>query len=201
MSSRFFHRSRAALAGLALCGGVAVAALAAASGTAYAAPSGTAHAPSGTTHAVPIGTTHAPSGTASASEEYFPLTADSSDLNLDVSGASTANAATVIQWPANGGLDQNWDPNTPIPGLIQNENSGMCLTTDGVAGDQLYQKPCIKRLREYQTWDQYFAAPGVCFYNPYFGLVVDVYGNSDQAGAPIDAWPYNGGLNQWFQEG
>jgi hypothetical protein len=36
------------------------------------------------------------------------------------------------------------------------------------------------------------------FYNPYFGLTVDVYGNSYIAGAAIDGWSYNGQMNQWF---
>ena len=38
----------------------------------------------------------------------------------------------------------------------------------------------------------------VSIYNPAFNLVVDVYGNSYSAGAPIDAWPANGQFNQAF---
>ena len=77
----------------------------------------------------------------------------------------------------------------------------MCVTTDGVEGDQLYLKPCTRSLVEYQRWNVQQEAPGLLFSNPYFGLVVDVYGGSQAPGAAIDGWPYRGGLNQWFNFG
>jgi hypothetical protein len=172
MSRRFFRRSGAALAGLTLCGGLTAGTLAA---------------------------TASPAG----AQSYILLQAESSGLDLNVSGASTAPGGVVIQWPATGGgLNEMWTvPATGSGGVIQNANSAMCLTTDGVAGDQLYQKPCIRRLRRYETWDIYNGDPGdVVIYNPYFNLVVDVYGDSDSWGAPIDAWPYNGQGNQNFTE-
>jgi hypothetical protein len=172
MSGRLFRRSRAALAGLGLCGAATVAALAATTGTASAAQP----------------------------EYYAPLTAQSSGLDLDVSGASTAAGAPVIQAPADGGYSQDWaTPGVGSEGRIWNLNSRMCLTTDGVAGDQLYQKPCIRRLARYERWAVYgISGSIVVLYNTYFGLAVDVYQNSLQAGAPIDAWPYNGQPNQEF---
>jgi hypothetical protein len=174
MSARFFRRSRVALAGLALGGGLAAGALALTASPADA-------------------------------QSYVTLTAYSSGFDLDVSGASTAPGGVVIQWPADGGANQNWSvPAVWTTGRIRNQNSGMCLTTDGVAGDQLYQKPCIPRLAEYQRWHVYlaaFASNTVTFYNPTFGLAVDVYGDSTMAGAPIDAWPLNGQYNQFFTEG
>jgi hypothetical protein len=179
MSARFFRRSRAALAGLAVCGGLTAGTLAATAGPAAAQ--------------------------SADAQSYGTLTAYSSGLNLDVSGASTAPGGVVIQSYANGGADQNWSvPAVYTTGRIRNQNSGMCLTTDGVAGDQLYQKPCLRRLARYQRWHVYlaaFAANTVTFYNPAFGLAVDVYENSTQAGAPIDAWPLNGQMNQFFTEG
>src|SRR6516162_5628253 len=61
-------------------------------------------------------------------------------LLLDVSGGSTQPGAPVIDWWANGGANQQWTF-SPIGGNntyeIINVNSGMCLATDGVAGDQL----------------------------------------------------------------
>jgi hypothetical protein len=174
MSARFFRRSRAALAGLALCGGLTAGTLAITAGPADA-------------------------------QSYVTLTAYSSGWNLAISGASTAPGGVVIQTYADGEADQNWSvPAVYATGRIRNQNSGMCLTTDGVAGDQLYQKPCLRRLAEYQQWHVYlaaFAANTVTFYNPTFGLAVDVYGNSDSIGAPIDAWPLNGQANQFFTEG
>jgi hypothetical protein len=86
-------------------------------------------------------------------------------------------------------------------GVVRNENSGMCLTTDGYEGDQLYQKPCRARLANYQNFeafpDQY---GGVTLWNFGYGLAVDVYQGSHSAGQPIDGWPYNGTSNQSFIE-
>src|SRR3954469_13199328 len=62
-------------------------------------------------------------------------------LVLDVSGASTSPGAQLIQWYGNGGSNQRFtfqqqrDGNT----TIVNQNSGMCLTTSGYAGDAIYQ--------------------------------------------------------------
>jgi hypothetical protein len=90
-------------------------------------------------------------------------------------------------------------------GLIQSLNSGMCLTTDGVAGDQLYQTPCIPRLARYQGWSVVDIYPPDGWvqgaYNPILSLCIDVYRDSNAAGAPIDAWPCKGQNNQEFVEG
>jgi hypothetical protein len=169
MSGRFFRRPRAALAGVALCGAATVAALAATGGTADAATGGIA----------------AGGGVTSG---YFTFTAVSSGMNLDVEGASTAPGGRVIQWPADGGTNQNWGFTTHD--YLKNQNSGMCLTTDGVAGDQLYQKPCLKRLARYQTWYP-TCLPEGCLLAGDNGLVVDVYQGSTAEGAHIDAWPLN----------
>ncbi|MCL2395916.1 MAG: RICIN domain-containing protein [Acidimicrobiaceae bacterium] len=175
MSRRFFRRSGAALAGLALCGGVAVAGVA---GT----------------------------GTASAdTSQYYAITlgAESSGLVLDVAGASTDPGAPVIQWYYNGGENQVWSvPGPLLPGDIVNANSGMCLTTDGVAGDQLYQEPCDGALVQYQTWYDWSDLYGhvMQLESPYWGLFVDVYQNSYSPG-PIDAWYPNNQPNQFFEPG
>jgi len=126
---------------------------------------------------------------------------------LDVSGGSTEPGAPVIDWWANGGANQAWifqsslyyAPNTYE---IVNQNSGQCLTTDGVAGDQLYQWPCTPWSHN-QVWVSdirgFSDGQGHAISNPAFGLVVDVYGNTSWPGAAIDAWYPNGGQNQYFQ--
>jgi hypothetical protein len=172
MSNRLLRRPvRAAFAGLALCGGVTLAGLAAGGSTAYADQS--------------VTTT---------------LAADSSGLFLDVAGASTAPDGLVIQWYPNGQANQNWVLPAPgSTGFVWNQNSRMCLTTDGVPGDQLYQKLCDENLAPYQQWnviEPIYAQ--VELYNPWFELAVDVYDNSGKAGAPIDAWYPNGQPNQTF---
>jgi len=165
MSSRFFRRSWAALAALALCGGTTVAVVAATGGTASASQS--------------------------ASAPIF-LNANSSGLWLD-----TGSGTLVIQ----SNIGHQWSvPAVGVTGRIRSEVQGFCVTTDGIAGDQLYVAPCRPRLANYQRWEVYSAAPGVGFYNPHFGLVIDVYQGSTSPGSAIDAWYYTGQSNQWFTE-
>ena len=39
---------------------------------------------------------------------YYEITNRNSGMSLDVNGGSTANGAGVIQWPYNGGRNQQW---------------------------------------------------------------------------------------------
>ena len=66
-------------------------------------------------------------------------------LVLDVAGASTAQGAGVIQWYGNGGANQRWIfvQTGEETQEIVNQNSGMCLTTDGIPGTPIYQQRCI----------------------------------------------------------
>jgi hypothetical protein len=180
MFDRFIRRSRKAWVGLTLCAGISGAVLAGTAGTASADP-----------YIAPAGATH--------------LAAASDNLLLDVAGASAQPGAPVIQWPDNGGNNQYWNvPRAFSVGVVQNLNSGQCLTTDGVAGDQLFQWPCDPNLAAYQDWDPAsynVSGVGVVeeFVNGAFGLRVDVGGDSSQPGTPIIAWPYNGSQpNQQF---
>ncbi len=145
-------------------------------------------------------------GVASASTAFTAhLTPDNTAfLQLDVSGASTAPGAPVIDWWTNGGANQTWTF-TPVGNgnyEIVNQNSGQCLTTDEVAGDQLFQYYCQSAPN--QLWktgltnDPQDFFIGKSIYNQASGLDVDVYGNSPWPGAAIDAWYPNGGYNQSF---
>jgi hypothetical protein len=78
---------------------------------------------------------------------YRKVWAASSWMNLGVRDGSTAAGADIIQWWADNDADQNWaffgygsDP-ANIYRLV-NQGSGMCLTTDGVAGDPVRQYVC-----------------------------------------------------------
>lgn len=123
-------------------------------------------------------------------------------LLLDVSGASQSPGAGVIDWYANGGGNQSWtfesfgSTNTYE---IVNGNSGQCLTTDGVAGDQVVQLPCNGGLGQRWTTN---LTPGTTsawtIGNAWSGLYLDVNNASPWAGASIDVWYYNGGSNQYF---
>jgi Ricin-type beta-trefoil lectin domain-like len=125
-------------------------------------------------------------------------------LQLDVGGASTSPGAGVIDWWTNGGANQAWTF-TRITGNantfeIINQNSGQCLTTDGVAGDQVYQEPCdqgtaqewITGLRP-ATFSSAYAIESA-----YSGLYLDVNGDSPWPDTSIDTWYWNGGYNQYF---
>jgi hypothetical protein len=122
-------------------------------------------------------------------------------LLLDVSGASTSPGAPVIDYWANGGANQAW---TFIPVgnsvyEIVNQNSGQCLSTDGIAGDAVFQLPCNGGLT--QRWSTGLTPSSYSAYtimNPYSGLYLDVNGDSPWPGTSLDVWYYNGGANQYF---
>lgn len=123
-------------------------------------------------------------------------------LLLDVSGASAYPGAPVIDRYANGGGNQNWY-SAPAGGNstyeIINVHSNMCLTTDGRAGDQVYQEPCYGS--QNQQWQTSLNPGSVYAYtikSVYSGLYLDVNGDSPWPGASIDTWYYNGGANQYF---
>jgi Ricin-type beta-trefoil lectin domain-like len=123
-------------------------------------------------------------------------------LLMDVSGGSTYPGAPVIDWYANGGANQDWLFSSVGGGNtyeIINVNSNMCLTSDGVAGDQVYQEPCDGSLL--QQWNTSLTpGNGVAYTikNVSSGLYLDVSGDSPWAGTAIDTWYYNGGANQQF---
>jgi len=168
--------------------------------------------------AVVAGSALTATGTASAStlndysaslrdySSYSTLVAGSSWLDVAVSGGSTSAGAPIIQWWADGGAEQQWRlPLAYQTGEIINENSGMCITTDGVPGDQLYQEPCAGSAfgsgptSANQQWQADYTEYGpTTFVNPATGLVLDVSGYSLWGGGAIDAWYPNGQLNQTF---
>jgi hypothetical protein len=140
-----------------------------------------------------------------AASTYYPTNAyispaSSATLMLDVQGASQAAGAQVVQWYLNGGANQKWNFQQLSDGNKQiiNVNSGQCLTTDGVAGDGVYQYPCLGYTS--QEWNTDFAiySGGYFIQSASSGLYLDVYGDSPNAGAIVDTWYYNAGANQQF---
>lgn len=123
-------------------------------------------------------------------------------LFVDVSGASQSWGAPVIQYSLTGGANQKWDFQNLPDGNAQivNANSGQCLTTDGVAGDGVYQFPCVGALS--QEWSTGLHADDGEVHSirsASSGLYLDVYGGSGSQGAVIDTWYWNGGQNQLFR--
>jgi hypothetical protein len=121
-------------------------------------------------------------------------------LFLDVAGSSTAPGAAIIQWYYNGGSNQVWRLSPSGTNLqIVNRWSGQCITTDGIAGDLLFQAPCNGSAS--QQWASSISAGNLIGYtimNPASGLYMEIYGASGAQGAAVDAWYYNGGSNQFF---
>jgi len=98
-------------------------------------------------------------------------------LMLDVSGASQSPYAPVIQLWNNGGPYQRWDFH-PMPDGSQeiiNNNSGQCLTTDGVAGDPVYQYPCNGYINQEWFTNFWVGTPyAYAIKNAWSGLFLDV---------------------------
>jgi len=160
---------------------------------------------------------------AAQAESYYKLSAHHDALLIDVEGGSTKARAPIVQWYDNGGTNQHWTLPLELrdylsaSGTIRNQRSGMCLTTDGVAGHQLFQYPCQYRANgdpvAGQGWNvERVSAEGIRWYSTRlqstaFGLFADVSGYSYRPGAPIVAWyqgtpgPYsNFALNQVFEQ-
>jgi len=122
-------------------------------------------------------------------------------LLLDVPGASHAPYTGIIQWYANGGLNQQWTF-ISLGGTLYkiiNNNSGECITTDGRAGDDVYQLPCDGSAgQQWYTNLSPWTVYAWTIWNPSSNLYMDVKGASPWAGAHIDTWYFNGGSNQYF---
>jgi hypothetical protein len=133
-------------------------------------------------------------------------------LQLDMAGASNAPGDGLIDWWDNGNANQGWYfKEVYYSGsndyAIINDNSRLCLTSDGIAGDQVYQEPCGA---SYFDGSSYFG--GQIWYtglspssndawsieNVDSGLSLDVNGDNPFPGASIDTWPFWGGANQYF---
>jgi Glycosyl hydrolases family 43/Ricin-type beta-trefoil lectin domain-like len=155
-------------------------------------------------------------GTWSASASLPPsgphvLTNQNSGMAMDIAGASRAGGALVIQWPANGGANQEWalQPVTGNVFTVHNVNSGMCLDvpgSSGAQGVQLDQQACNGGAS--QEWaleavGNYQSASDTDFVlaSASSGMPAEVKGNSTTSHAQVDQWPSNGGSNQVWSIG
>lgn len=132
------------------------------------------------------------------------ITAEYDGMNVAVAEGSTAPGARVIQWYNDGGAEQKWyfdavyDSSAGFEGyLIRNENSGLCLSTDGWAGDTMTQQPCSPANTYEWMADEAWGTDHQ-FYDRQTTLYMDVSGYSYSAGANIDLWYGNGNDNQYF---
>jgi hypothetical protein len=125
---------------------------------------------------------------------------NTASLMLDISGASTSAGAPLIDWAYNGGSNQvfTFEPSGSYYQIV-NQNSGLCLYADGIAGDVIYQEPCNGSAPE--QWATGLTSGSIYAYtiqNPVSGLYMDVNGDSPWEGTQIIQWSWNGGSNQYF---
>jgi hypothetical protein len=123
-------------------------------------------------------------------------------LALDVSGASTVPGAPVIQWLRNGGSNQRWNFVALSNGYEQivNQNSGQCLTSDGVAGHWVYQWPCDNS-NPHQQWEGDLGSVWSSMnglQNRASALWLDVAGDAYWPGAHLITWYWNATLGEAF---
>jgi Ricin-type beta-trefoil lectin domain-like len=130
-------------------------------------------------------------------------------MMLDVQYGSRSPGARVIQWPLDYGANQLWnsEPGTafndghPDFGLMINQNSGQCLSTDGNPGDPVFQLP--SQGSPWQRWAiSSSLGGGFNIQSMYDFDLPDVYQYSYSPGAPIDTWqskpPEGDDFNQVF---
>jgi hypothetical protein len=140
-----------------------------------------------------------------------PIEIPYDELVVAVPNASTTPGTRIIQWEQDYGSEQNWyldqvyNPNgTYIGDFLRNQNSNLCIQTDGNPGDTVYQEPC-NPANGLMVWMPNYIQTGwvtyVSYTNEATGLNLDVYGDSYNEGDNLDAWYPNGGDNQEFLAG
>lgn len=135
---------------------------------------------------------------------YYRLLNLNSGQALDVNGASTVNGAGIIQWPQNGGNNQQWIIADDGGGYskITNRNSGDALDVNSgsaASGAGIIQWPWNGGNN--QQWQLTAVSPGIYkVINRNSGLALDVTGASTVNGAAIIQYPWSSGAtNQQWQ--
>jgi endoglucanase len=152
--------------------------------------------------AVLVGVAALPAQAQPQGTQVYRLTSTLASLALDVAGGSTDSGAPVVQWPVNGGQNQEWTLSGGSYGWkIVNYNSGDCLAVQGAstdAGAPLVQYPCADV--KYMEWgfEQALSTGIYVLRNANSNLVVDIPGGTGNWGTQLEQWPSNTGPNQTF---
>jgi hypothetical protein len=133
---------------------------------------------------------------------WFRLVNRRSGKVLDVSGASTADGAKIVQWTWAGSANQQWQlmPNADGSFRLAARHSGRLLESTGGSGqgDQLDQRSDTNG--DNQWWRLADAGGGyVRLVNVRNGLCADVEGGSTTDGARVIQWTVSGAVNQQWQ--
>ena len=132
---------------------------------------------------------------------YYGLTAQHSGKRADINGASTAAGATLIQWTANSGTNQQFDFLDSGGGYyrVRARNSGLVLqVANSSSGTDVTQQSDSNSTA--QQWRVVDRGSGVIsLVNRQSGLAMDVWGASTADGARIAQYAVTGAANQRFQ--
>ena len=130
----------------------------------------------------------------------YTITNGSSGLVLDDPYLSTSPGAQMWQWPANGGLNQEWFFSYNGSGYytVQNVSSKLFLTdTNGNTNEFVYVQQQAPTGDATQLWSLTAAAGGrFVIQNKATGLVMDDAYATPNPGGSMILWPPNGGVNQ-----
>ncbi|GAA3455527.1 hypothetical protein GCM10018962_73600 [Dactylosporangium matsuzakiense] len=126
-------------------------------------------------------------------------------LIMEVPGWSVGSGMTIhTNWTNSttassgyAGTNQLWSVPTYGTGYISNMHSNMCIETDGLAGDAVYQWPCNGsahqqwRFDELQEWDWTILNYDHFLHivNPASGLALNIRGGNTNPGATVIGWP------------
>ncbi|WTI42969.1 alpha-L-fucosidase [Streptomyces sp. NBC_00589] len=122
---------------------------------------------------------------------------------LDVSDGSTADGAAVIQWPWNGGTNQQWKllPNTDGSYRLSNVRSGKILESPGGSGQGAGVDQWTDDGGDNQWWKLVPSQTSGYhqLVNVRNGWCAEVKDASTADGARVIQWPSTGGSNQDWQ--
>jgi poly(3-hydroxybutyrate) depolymerase len=131
----------------------------------------------------------------------YRLVASHSGKLADISGASTAPGASLVQWSANGGLNQQFDFLDSGNGYyrIRARHSGLVLQVTGnsTGADITQQADTNSTSQQWRVVDQ--GGGVVCLVNRQSGLAMDVWAASTADGGRVSQWAPTGNTNQRFQ--
>lgn len=133
----------------------------------------------------------------------FEIENEYSSLAVDVSGASTANGASVIQWPYGGNSNQIWNFIPTSNGYYQIKNAYSALDLNVTGASTANGAEIVQWQFGTQGNDQWLPVRqsdgSYVFYNRSSGLTLDDPGYSTAQGTQFDQWGANGGgTNQKF---
>jgi hypothetical protein len=140
--------------------------------------------------------TESSSNSSGLADGTYTVTNAASHLVLDNPAFSSSGGTQMIQWPANGGSNQQWQFSSKGNGYytIQNAASGMYLTSTTWNGGGVLQQSGSGS--DLQLWSVKPAGSGYIIQNKASGMVIDDPGFSLLRGIGLVIWGNNGGSNQ-----